>query len=203
MAKIDQPTWWKSIHCNLRVPCLRYSIERSASKICMWFYYLACYKWTFFNPVLILVRWKDLPLYSSQTLHDVWKLEICEPSIFESFFWQLWYHPWLAFVCNLRMMSSSWLRMTWKSMGKAFCFGSSIWMTCSPSQKISVRSGIRTHASKGRPERPYRMSSQQCRGIEPWVWRLRPLGHPDGSGGDLRRFFFSGPWLYLLSREST
>ena len=41
------------------------------------------------------------------------------------------------------------------------------------SKKKSVRSGIRTHAYIRRPEHP-----TECK-ICSWVWRLRPLGHPD------------------------
>ena len=76
-------------------------------------------------------------------------------------------------------MSCSWLRITPKSMDKSSSFLSLIWMKRSFSQKLSVRSGIRTHASKWRPERPWNVIATM-QGIEPWVWRLRPLGHPDG-----------------------
>ena len=41
-------------------------------------------------------------------------------------------------------------------------------------KKVCVRSGIRTHASIRRPESPRW-------GSFAWVWRLRPLGHPDTS----------------------
>ena len=44
-----------------------------------------------------------------------------------------------------------------------------------------VRSGIRTHAHIRGPERSIlrlRLCEERC---EPWVWRLRPLGHPDCS----------------------
>ena len=41
--------------------------------------------------------------------------------------------------------------------------------------KKFVRSGIRTHASKWRPE--HSLTLIQCK--ISWVWRLRPLGHPD------------------------
>ena len=41
--------------------------------------------------------------------------------------------------------------------------------------KAFVRSGIRTHASNWRPE--HSLTLIQCK--ISWVWRLRPLGHPD------------------------
>ena len=40
-------------------------------------------------------------------------------------------------------------------------------------QKESVRSGVRTHAHIRGPEHSI------WRFVLPWVWRLRPLGHPD------------------------
>ena len=45
---------------------------------------------------------------------------------------------------------------------------------CNLQVKITVRSGIWTHASMWRPEVPFYSGRSQ-----PWVWRLRPLGHPD------------------------
>ena len=62
------------------------------------------------------------------------------------------HYPWLAFVCNPSMMSCSWLPITPKSMDKRFSFGSAIWMKRSFLKKLSVRSGIRAHVSKWRPE---------------------------------------------------
>ena len=53
------------------------------------------------------------------------------------------------------------------------------WGTRSIDQKKNdyVRSGIRTHASIRRPERP--LPLRNGKEWQPWVWRLRPLGHPD------------------------
>jgi hypothetical protein len=55
---------------------------------------------------------------------------------------------------------------------------SSIWENFKICEKLSrVRSGIWTHAFFRRPEclGPY-FQGKSCRA---WVWRLRPLGHPD------------------------
>ena len=43
------------------------------------------------------------------------------------------------------------------------------------SQKLFVRSGIRTHAHIRGPESSLLRSEE----FTSWVWRLRPLGHPD------------------------
>ena len=73
MANIEQPIWWWSIHCNLRVRCLRY-IERSACKICAWLYYLAWYiQIKLFNPVVIFIGWKYHFSYWSQILYEICK----------------------------------------------------------------------------------------------------------------------------------
>ena len=45
-------------------------------------------------------------------------------------------------------------------------------------RKKFVRSGIRTHAHIRGPERPIPICLLS-EGNQPWVWRLRPLGHPD------------------------
>ena len=41
-------------------------------------------------------------------------------------------------------------------------------------ENVGVRSGIRTHAHYCGPE-----CSWNRKDVESWVWRLRPLGHPD------------------------
>ena len=58
------------------------------------------------------------------------------------------------------------------------CWRSFFYCSLCKNQEIKkgVRSGIRTHAHIRGPE----CSHQHCWGRTcPWVWRLRPLGHPD------------------------
>lgn len=110
-------------------------------------------------------------------------------------------HPWLLSqtwketcvdVCRLRLhlqeeinivalwwtenLSNSMKQRSWwfilRRVNHSMSCNQTAWLKLE--SKNFVRSGIWTHASIWRPEVPFFVD-----GIYPWVWRPRPLGHPD------------------------